>query len=129
MPVRWYSDKKDCVLMEFTQPWSWDHFYEQVHEAHALARSVDYPVDLLVWHHVDLPRGNALLHFHAAFKDQPENIRRVIVIYPDTMAFLLRFFQGLVKIIEGVFPTKGKVKIARSFEEAESILREALPVS
>jgi hypothetical protein len=116
--VKWESDERLAVLMEFEGECTFPEFHEASAQAHNLIRSVSHKVDLIVWHKGTFPPGNLMLHFKAAMKDQPANIGHVVVINPKMKPFLIK----LADVFSKVFPAKSPIKVVNTLDDAHAVL-------
>jgi hypothetical protein len=120
--THWYNEAQSIVLTEFDGKWSWDDFHDAVHEAHELIASVPHTVDLVMFHKVDPPVGNPMMHFHRAMEDQPNNIGQVIIVNPKISPAGKKFMSILANVLGKWFPSKRQVLIVDSLDDATTLV-------
>lgn len=124
--VSWDSDAKRYVLAQSDGEWVWEDFYAAFKDMHLLIADVDYPVDLIIHHKVRLPPGNSFTHFKAAMKDQPANTGKIIVV-PYETSTLQAFMKSLIAVFEKLYPTKSKIIMVDTLEEAQALVAQPHP--
>jgi hypothetical protein len=123
--LRWSSDHKASILIELTEPVTWEEFHRAVHDSHEMVREVDHTVHLLIQVPAQMPDGNPLMHFSGVVKRQPQNLGRVFVIPQLNRANrIFTFAQRLSLIINRVYPGKGHVVFVQSLEQALTLIGE-----
>jgi hypothetical protein len=123
--VRWTSDRKASLVIELTEPNTWEEFHHSVQQAHGYAREVPHTIDLLFLVPAQMPKGNPLTHFSGAIQRQPENVGSVIIVPPPNHSNLVfAFARRLSLIINKVYPKKSRVVFTGSLEEALAITGE-----
>src|SRR5690349_7747028 len=110
--VAWDQQADAAVILKSEGICSFADFYAAVDQAHSLIASVDYPVDLIIWHEGTFPPGNMLFHFSKAMQGQPLNTRLVVVVNSVLKPYLTR----LANIVERVMPNKSKTKVVGTIE-------------
>jgi hypothetical protein len=122
--VDWNAPDKTSLLIEFHTSLTWDEFDNAIKQAHQMIETVSHQVGILIWVKIELPPGNALHHFLTASKKQPTNTGRLVVVMPAgrTQA-MASFMNRLAQIVARLFPRKGMVMFAASYEEGQDLLR------
>jgi hypothetical protein len=123
--VDWYTPDRNAVQIELSDPVTWDLFHEGIRQVHTLIKAETHPVDIVIFAHTALPRGNVLAQFRTAFKNQPPNTGRVIIITPKNSP-LLSFIMRIGKIMNEIYPTKSKVVFVHSQAEADALLSASI---
>jgi hypothetical protein len=121
LTVTWEADKR-AVLIMLDTPWTFLDFQKVIAQAHTMIRTVQHPVDLIMWHQVPLPSRDMMIVFRDAFKKQPDNIGRIIVI-PNKFTPFTVFMSRLAELFEKLYPGKSKMMLAKSIEEARSLIK------
>lgn len=122
MPIYWQTDAQKTLIIEFDENWDWNTFYKSIREGHRLIATVAHSVDLILLHKVELPKGNPLVHFKNAMNDQPKNIGRVVVVNTKMNAVTQTFMTMLASVLEKVNPSKNRVQIVATLDEANRLL-------
>jgi hypothetical protein len=127
--ARWLTQERNTILIEMLPPSGWDDFHESVRIAHTLAREVKHPVSIIIEPHGKLPQGNTLTQFRMAFSNQPDNIRRVVIIVPSDPGSraMVTFVKRLSAIIQQVYRTKSETLFVNSIEEAIEQVLQPVP--
>ena len=125
--LRWSSDHKASILIELTEPVTWEEFHRSVHDSHSMVREVEHTVHLIIQVPAQMPDGNPLMHFSGATKRQPQNVGRVFIVPPATQTsrvFSFANFQRLSAIINKVYPGKSHVVLVQSLQQALMLIGE-----
>jgi hypothetical protein len=122
MPIYWQTDAQKTLIIEFDENWDWNMFYKSIREGHRLIATAAHSVDLILLHKVELPKGNPLVHFKNAMNDQPKNIGRVVVVNTKMNAVTQTFMTMLASVLEKVNPSKNRVQIVATLDEANRLL-------
>jgi hypothetical protein len=120
----WDNAEQTIIRTIFDEEYGWEDFYAAVREMHRMVASVPHTVDLILVQHRKLPPGNPLAHFQTAFKQQPPNTGRVIVINAAQSQAVRSFMKALASIMDRLYPQKGSVLFADSLEDARRILAD-----
>jgi hypothetical protein len=120
--TRWYTPDRKAVWIELSSPLTWDEFHEGIRQAHRMIKEESHSIDILVHAGAPMPKGNPLAQFQSAFKQQPSNTGRVIIINPNTASPLMSFIMRLGKILNEIYPAKSKVVFVQSQHEADKLL-------
>jgi hypothetical protein len=121
---QWDNPEQTAILTIFDEEYGWEDFYAAVREMHKLVTTVPHSVDLILVQHKKLPPGNPLAHFQTAFKRQPPNIGRVVVINSAQTSAVRSFMKALASIMDRLYPQRGGVLFADSVEDARRILAD-----
>ncbi len=119
----WTSDRQKTLIAEFAEKWEITDLAISVGEMHQMIREVRHDVCLVIWHRVVPPTAQVMRYLNQAFKTQPENTRRVIVI-PYSWSSGVTLIATWVNIIEKLHPSKAKVSIVKTYEDAMRIAEE-----
>ncbi len=124
MPIlyQWNSDAKDLVIVTFDGAWTWDDFYQHIHEVHNDIKTVPHTVDMLLWHKQLQRLEKRLMHFNEAARLQPTNVGKVIALIPPSESRVTSILMTLAKVVRRIYPSKSSVTITTSLKEAEKIL-------
>lgn len=92
--VLWDNPEKTIIRYDFSDPWTWDEFYQIRVEGNNMAESVSHPVVVLVnlQGQVSLASG-ALVQGKKIAKTKPENISMQVIVSTN----------GLIKSLFPVF--------------------------
>ncbi len=128
MPItyQWTDAAKTVLLATFEGTWTWADFHAKVREMHAEIASLKHPVQMVLWHTVEYPLGNPLIHFNEAARSQPANVSRVVVVAPGERSALRAFVMSLASVVRRLYPTKSAVTIVQSLEDAERLVGQTL---
>jgi hypothetical protein len=121
--MRWEGD--DTIIADFNQAWTWEDFYATVRQMHAEITLKAHTVHMVIVHGAPFPAGNPLRNFQAAIKDQPRNVGQVIVVPHEIASPFQSFMLALVSVVEKINPTKGKIRMVRSLDEARQLIARA----
>jgi hypothetical protein len=121
----WYNNEKTIIITRFETEWIWNDFHKAVREMHEMIRTVPHRVDLIMLHKVDQPLGNPMIHFRKAFENQPDNTGQVVVVNSNLNPVAKRFMNALAGIFDRAFPSKSKVYIVDSIDEAEKLIAKS----
>lgn len=120
--IHWQTDAQRTLIIEFNEDWDWNSFYKTIRDGHRMIATVAHTVDLILLHKVELPKGNPLVHFKNAMNDQPKNMGRVIVVNTKMNAVTQTFMTMLASVLEKVNPSKNRVQIVATLDEAYRLL-------
>jgi hypothetical protein len=112
------------VLTNFDEEYGWEDFYAAVREMHRMVASVPHTVDLILVQHKKLPPGNPLSHFQTAFRQQPKNTGRIVIINSAQSSALRSFMKALASIMDRLYPQEESAIFADSVEDARRILAD-----
>jgi hypothetical protein len=123
--VRWLDDHtRTAVLLEFDGDWSWNDFHMVVNVCHEMIRSMPHGVDMVVHHKANKEARNPMVHFQKAMRNQPDNLRQVILINENASPVFIRFLQSLAGVMERMRLSKTPTKFAFSLEEARKMVNQ-----
>jgi|GEM_PF-2270043 hypothetical protein len=125
---QWTDSERVVLLATFDGTWTWADFHTKVREMHAEIAALKHPVQMVLWHRVEYPLGNPLIHFNEAAKMQPANVSRVVVVVPGEKNVVRSFLMSLSSVVRKLYPTKSAVTIVQTLEEAERLLGRPLVV-
>ena len=129
MPVKteWDSTHPNCMVIELTDPLTWDAFHAGTRSAHSAIRRVSARVTIIVNARASLPQGQAMMHFRDAFQDQPDNVERVIIVSNGSHPFLLDFIKRIASILQRVYPFKSRLTFVNTLEQAYALIAAPPP--
>ncbi len=117
--VFWDAPDQERLVLRFSPPVSWDEFDAGVRQAHAVCLAHCVPVDLIILAQTPMPEGIALTHLTGAFRSQPRNVRRLIIV-PEKQSGISALLMELASIIRRLFPQQSPVIFADSLDQARS---------
>ena len=125
MPISlsWYDDQQRVFRLKFEGNWDWEELRLVQEEENRLAAAVSY--NLIAF--VDMsqtklfPKGNILAQGRSSVTRLPDNLSLIVVVIQSRM---IEVFAGLV--VEMMPSWKNRVKFAKSVEEGQSLVAEAL---
>lgn len=123
--VNWHTDNQTVVLITYRDEMDWETLYASLDEAYEMIRSVDHTVDMIILDQIGLPRGNPMVHFQNAVKNQPPNAGDLYVI-PGGSRAMLPFIKQIANIVVKGMPGKAMPIFVNSLEEAESRIAERI---
>lgn len=115
--ICWDSPGQERLLLKFSPPVSWNEFDASIKQAHAVCASNGQSVELIVLAQTPMPEGIALTHLTAAFRSQPANVRRLIIV-PEQRSGMTALLIELASVIRRLFPQQGPIFFVNSLEEA-----------
>lgn len=121
--IRWLSPDNTSLIIEFAENNSWAEFRRSVQHAHHMIEIIPHQVTLIIWDRAGIPAGNPLQHFQQVFREQPKNVGSVIIIPTLVGVGTLAFMKRLTEVTDRIFPSKSRIKFARTFEEAQSMVK------
>lgn len=124
MAVRaeWDSTHPNCMLIELTDPLTWDAFHAGIRGAHDRIRRVSTRATIIVNTRAHLPKGQPMMHFRDAFQDQPDNVERVIIVSNNYDPFLLNFIKRVATILQRLYPFKSRLTFVNTLEQAYALV-------
>lgn len=123
--VRWLDDHtRTAVLLEFDGEWNWNDFHTVINTSHNMIASVPHGVDLIVHHKANKEARNPMVHFQKAIRNQPDNLRQVILINENTSVIFIKFLQSLASVMERMRLAGTPTKFAFSLEEARKMVNQ-----
>ncbi len=77
---RWYDDQRTIILIEYTDPWTWEDFHVAWGEVIRMMGSVTNTVDLIVdmRRGPDTPDPEVITHYQAVWDLMPTNVGRIL---------------------------------------------------
>jgi hypothetical protein len=121
--VNWHTDDQTVIRIAYYDEMEWETLYASLDEAYEMIRSVDHMVDMIIHDQIGLPRGNPMVHFQNAVKNQPPNAGDLYVI-PGGSRAMLPFIKQIANIVVKGMPGKVAPIFVSSLEEAESRIAE-----
>ncbi len=127
--INWFSPEHTRLIIQFDDHLEWPEFHTAIRQAHRLITPVSNPVDLIILDKAGLPKGNPLSHFREAFKQQPPNLKLVVVVPKQDSSATAAFLKRLANVLAKVFPMKSDVIFVETIEQAHDLLdRRAKPL-
>ena len=120
--IAWDSEAKNYIIVNFKEDWTWEQFHAAVRQMHEMVRSVNYTVDMVMWHQAKFPQGNLLSNFRSAVRDQPKNTGQIIIVPLITRSPIISFMKTLANALEQIYPERSKILMVDSMDEAKLIL-------
>jgi hypothetical protein len=118
--VRWDDPEHTIIYVRYEGRWTWEEFYQAVHDTQELSATVDHRIDVIA-HMLDgfIPHGAPFAHSQNALKQKDARLGRVVVVSDN------RFVQGIMQVSARVNPRwKEKYSTATSVEEARSLIQK-----
>jgi hypothetical protein len=119
--VEWDNAEHTILRLIFTNPWTWDEFYEMRSQVTALCSGINYPVDAVV----DMSKGralppNALTHLSKGAAKIPPNQGIIVGIGGDA------FIRSMADMALAQAPhLAGKLQMVKNWDEAYSAIAQA----
>jgi hypothetical protein len=118
--VVWDDEAHTAFHWIFEGQWTWKQYYEAMYRSNAMARTVDYPIDVIV----DLQASrvipsHVLSNIRAETADQPEKMGMIAIV--GTNAFVNALINTLRRVNRRL---KSRLFTVNSLEEARAMLRK-----
>lgn len=124
--VRWLDeDTRKSVLLEFDGDWNWNDFHAVVRSSHQMIASMPYPVDLIVHHKENKEARSPMVHFQKAIKNQPKNLRQVILVNENGSVVFIKFLQSLAMIMEKLRLAGTPTRFVSNLNEARKLVNSS----
>jgi hypothetical protein len=116
--VDWDNPEKTTLYYQYTGKWTWDEYKEVTARAHALASTVDYPVDVIAdFSGATLLPENALGKFKASWQTSPMKVGTIAII---TSSVLVERLASIFQRVNSNFADK--FRIVKSLDEAHAYI-------
>jgi hypothetical protein len=124
--VQWLDEEsRRAVLLEFDGDWNWNDFHAVVQQSHQMIGSMPYPVDLVVHHKANKEARNPMVHFQKAIKNQPKNLRQVILVNENASVVFIRFLQSIAHLLEKLRLAGTPTRFVSTLDEARTLVNSS----
>jgi hypothetical protein len=123
MPITpvWDDAEETIIRFDYTDPVeSWAEYHLAMKAGNQLAITKPYSVDMVhVAGKTRMPKGSAFPALQRAIRELPTNVNLVISIIEDSFA------RSITSLAIRTFSDSGKLKLARSLDEAHLMIRRS----
>lgn len=118
--VKWLDTEQTVLVYTFSDPWTWDDYYETTAQGRAMLQGVDHVVVTIIDMSGSraLPPG-ALTHLRRVSTDRRPNPGPIILVG------LNRFVRAMSDMLSRIYPLAAqRVRIVATLDEAYAVLAE-----
>lgn len=123
MPITpvWDDPEETIIRFDYSDPVeSWAEYHQAMEAGNQLARTKPYTVDMIhAAGKTKMPKGSAFPALQRAIRELPESVNLVISIIEDNFA------RSITSLAIRTFSDSGKLKLARSLDEARHMIQRS----
>lgn len=123
MPITpvWDDADETVIRFDYSDPVeSWAEYHLAMEAGNRLARTKPYNVDMIhVAGKTKMPKGSAFPALQRAIREMPDSVNLVISIIEDNFA------RSITSLAIRTFSDSGKLKLARSIDEAHQMIQRS----
>jgi hypothetical protein len=123
MPITpvWDDAEETVIRFDYSDPVeSWAEYHVAMDMGNKLARTKPYSVDMIhVAGKTKMPKGSAFPALQRAIRELPDSVNLVISIIEDNFA------RSITSLAIRTFSDSGKLKLARSIDEARQMIQRS----